>query len=88
MSGFGLTHRRRALSGLVTGIREPDWPQWVKLSLEVARLAPSSVNRQPWRFKVEADSITLLVNMRSRKGQQKMSRECGYFLGLKTRLLT
>lgn len=62
MTGFGLTHRRRPLSGLVTGLLEPEWPQWAKLALEAARLAPSAVNRQPWRFKVEPDSVTVSVN--------------------------
>ena len=62
MTGFGLTHRRRPLSGLVTGLRDSEWPQWVKLALEAARLAPSAVNRQPWRFKVEPDSVTVSVN--------------------------
>ena len=62
MTGFGLSHRRRHLSGLVTGLPEPEWPQWVKPALEAARLAPSAVNRQPWRFKVEPDSITVSVN--------------------------
>jgi nitroreductase len=62
MTGFGLTHRRRPLSGLVTGLDESAWPQWIRLALEAARLAPSAVNRQPWRFRVEADSITVSVN--------------------------
>ena len=29
---------------------------------EAARLAPSAVNRQPWRFNVETNSITVSVN--------------------------
>ncbi len=67
MTGFGLTHRRRPLLGLVTGLRELEWPQWVKLALEAARLAPSAVNRQPWRFKVEPNSITVSVNTLGRE---------------------
>jgi len=62
MTGFGVTHRRRPLSGLVTGLRESEWPQWVKSALEAARLAPSAANRQPWRFKVEPNNITVSVN--------------------------
>jgi hypothetical protein len=67
MTGFGLTHRRRPLSGLVTGLREPEWPPWVKLALEAARLAPSAVNRQPWRFKVEPNNISVSVNTLGRE---------------------
>ena len=44
MTGFGLTHRRRPLSGLVSGLQESEWPRWVQLALEAARLAPSAVN--------------------------------------------
>ncbi|MFC1913583.1 nitroreductase family protein [Chloroflexota bacterium] len=62
MTGFGLSHRRKKLSGLVTGIEESEWPQWIRVSLEAARLAPSAVNRQPWRFHIKPDSITVSVN--------------------------
>ena len=45
MTGFGLTHKRRPLSDLVTGLPESEQPKWAKLALEAARLAPSAVNR-------------------------------------------
>jgi nitroreductase len=62
MTGFGLTHHRRPLKDLVTGLEESVWPPWIKAALEAARLAPSAVNRQPWRFHVETNSITVSVN--------------------------
>jgi nitroreductase len=34
-----------------------EWPEWVGHSLNVARMAPSAVNRQPWRFSVSSSSI-------------------------------
>jgi len=67
MTGFGLTHKRRALSNLITGLDEPKWPQWINSALEAARLAPSAVNRQPWRFKVSENSITVSVNISRRE---------------------
>ncbi|MFC1914917.1 nitroreductase family protein [Chloroflexota bacterium] len=67
MTGFGLSHRRKELSGLVTGLDESEWPQWIKISLEAARLAPSAVNRQPWRFHIEPDAITVSVNVMKRE---------------------
>jgi hypothetical protein len=67
MTGFGLSHKRKKLSGLVTGLDESEWPQWIKVSLEAARLAPSAVNRQPWRFHIEPDSITVSVNVQKRE---------------------
>ncbi len=62
MTGFGLNHRRKPLAEMVTGSAQSDWPQWVKPALEAARIAPSAINRQPWRFHVESNSITVYVN--------------------------
>ncbi|MFC1962288.1 nitroreductase family protein [Chloroflexota bacterium] len=67
MTGFGLTHMRKSLANLVTGIGEEEWPQWVKLALEAARLAPSAVNRQPWRFDIKPSGITVSVNINKRE---------------------
>ena len=59
MTGFGRNHQRKPLSQLVSGLGPADWPQWMKAGLEAARLAPSAINRQPWRFHLEPDSITV-----------------------------
>ncbi len=59
MTGFGLAHRRKPLRELVKGLDEKAWSGWIKAGLEAARLAPSAVNRQPWRFYVEPDSVTV-----------------------------
>jgi hypothetical protein len=61
MTGFGQTHKRKPLSSLVTGLEMSEWPHWVKLSVEAARLAPSAINRQPWGFYVEPNAITISV---------------------------
>jgi hypothetical protein len=34
----------------------------MRAALEAARLAPSAVNRQPWRFHVEPGSVTVSVD--------------------------
>ncbi len=59
MSRFGRNWRRRPLSDLVTGLKENERPDWMKAALEAARLAPSAMNRQPWRFQVGKNSITV-----------------------------
>ncbi len=61
MTGFGRHHNRRALSKLVKGLPREKWPDWVNVSLEAARLAPSAANRQPWNFDVQDDGITVFV---------------------------
>jgi nitroreductase len=57
MSRFGRNWQRRPLSDLVTGLKENDRPEWMKAALEAARLAPSAMNRQPWRFQGDRNSI-------------------------------
>lgn len=60
MTMFGRNHRRKSVADLVTGDGRLALDGWKKTALEAARIAPSAVNRQPWRFQVEADSITVL----------------------------
>ena len=62
MTGFGRSHRRKPLAELVTGLDETELPHWMRSALEAARLAPSAINRQPWRFYVEPHSITVSVD--------------------------
>ena len=61
-TGFGMAHRRKPLAAMVSGLDERQWPDWVKSALEAARLAPSAINRQPWRFHAEPNSITVSVD--------------------------
>ncbi|MEL1135771.1 nitroreductase family protein [Desulfitobacterium sp. THU1] len=62
MSGFASGHKRNDLEGLcLQGFKE-DWPAWVKSAIELGRLAPSAVNRQPWRFSVDTESIKISVD--------------------------
>ncbi|MDN5327330.1 MAG: hypothetical protein PWP41_2026 [Moorella sp. (in: firmicutes)] len=62
MAGFGRNHQRKPLAELIAGPMYAKGPDWVQVALEAARLAPSAVNRQPWRFTVAGDSITVAVD--------------------------
>lgn len=62
MSGFGRHHKRRDIRELTTGLPSDVWPEWVGAALAAARLAPSAVNRQPWRFDVGERKITVSVD--------------------------
>jgi len=62
MTGFGRTHKRKPLRELIKGTEQEKLPDWIKTALEAARLAPSAVNRQPWRFHVKNTNITILVD--------------------------
>ncbi|MBT9143935.1 MAG: hypothetical protein DDT29_02349 [Dehalococcoidia bacterium] len=53
------------------------WPEWVKASLEAARLAPSAINRQPWGFNVEDDGITVFVRTSGPEFNVSKRLDCG-----------
>jgi len=50
---------------------------WTEKALEAARLAPSAANRQPWRFQLEGESIT--ISLDSQKDAPTISKrlDCG-----------
>ena len=76
MTGFGRTHRRKLLSSLVSG-QSDGWPEWIKKSLEAARLSPSAVNRQPWSFTIEPDAITVSIRTQGPEFTVSKRLDCG-----------
>lgn len=74
MTGFGFMHRRKSLDDMVIGMPKKEW---MKKALEAARLAPSAVNRQPWRF-ILGDN-TIAVRPDKVRKTDKISRrlDCG-----------
>ena len=77
MTGLGLAHRRLPISKLVSGWGKEKMPEWVRVSLEAARLAPSAINRQPWGFNVEDDGITVFVRTSSTEFNVSKRLDCG-----------
>ncbi len=77
MTGFGLTHRRRPLSRIVTGLEKSKWADWMKASLGAVTMAPSAVNRQPWKIQVEPDCLTVSVNRRVPDFNISKRLDCG-----------
>jgi len=77
LSGFGSNHKRKPLQTMVSGLPEAQWPAWAKTGVEAARLAPSAVNRQPWGFRIEERSITVLVKSRGPEFNIAMRLDCG-----------
>lgn len=51
-------YRRKELSGLVVH-GDVHKGTWVESALTAARISPSASNRQPWRFRIDEDSITV-----------------------------
>jgi hypothetical protein len=56
--GVGRSHTRKPLETIAPGL-DATWPTWAREAVACARLAPSAVNRQPWRFRLEAGALTV-----------------------------
>lgn len=48
---------RRPLDEIAPG--HQSWPAWASEGVHAARIAPSAVNRQPWRFRYEDGSVVI-----------------------------
>ena len=46
-------HKRKAREEIAPGFDEESWPAWAAEGVRLARVAPSAVNRQPWRFELD-----------------------------------
>jgi len=68
--------RRKNLEKLVTSGTIDD-NEWVAAALEAARVAPSAANRQPWRFQIREDSITLTSNSKREGFRVSRRLDCG-----------
>lgn len=60
-TGFGATHQRKPITSIVTGLPDQQRPEWAVAAVEAARLAPSAINRQPWTFNIQRNSISVSV---------------------------
>ena len=55
---IGVYHKRKTIDRIIKkGSTKPE--PWQLAGIEGARLAPSAVNRQPWRFEIDGDRVTL-----------------------------
>jgi hypothetical protein len=67
--------RRKPLTELIVDGGIPDGR--LKPALEAARLAPSAMNRQPWRFRLEPGSVTVLTDATNTKEKISRRLDCG-----------
>ena len=77
ITGFGRTHRRPPVERLVSRLGRDELPEWVRASIQAARLAPSAVNRQPWGFDLEDESIMVCVRTGGPEFSVSKRLDCG-----------
>ncbi len=59
---------RRPVTEIAPGFDEEHWPAWAAEGVRLARIAPSAVNRQPWRFVLDQGAVTVSVVGRGAEG--------------------
>lgn len=59
LSGSPQGHKRKPLASLCLNFDPQTCPEWMRLAFEAARIAPSAINRQPWRFSVSNTGIVV-----------------------------
>lgn len=69
-------YRRKNLEKLVLS-GDVDDKKWVRTALEAVRIAPSAANRQPWRFNISADTITVSSNSKREGIRVSRKLDCG-----------
>jgi len=77
MTGFGRTHRRVPISRLISSLTQDSLTEWIRASIQAARLAPSAVNRQPWGFDVQDGGITVYVRTGGPEFSVSKRLDCG-----------
>ncbi len=60
MSAVARSRTRKPPETVAPGVG--GWPPWAARGVEAARLAPSALNRQPWRFELSAEAVVLRVD--------------------------
>jgi len=53
------SHQRKSVAEIAPDARSGGWPEWAVAAVETARLAPSAINRQPWRFRFDAGALVI-----------------------------
>lgn len=66
---------RKPLIDLIEGSRAPEGR--VRAALEAARRAPSARNRQPWRFRIEGEAVTVFTGDGKSDGKLSRRLDCG-----------
>lgn len=69
-------YRRKSFDKLISRGKIGD-NKWVKSALEAAKIAPSAANRQPWRFEINDDSITVSANSKRKGIGVSRGLDCG-----------
>jgi nitroreductase len=63
---MGKPKKRRGLEHIALGLATKNWPSWAIAGVRAAQTAPSAVNRQPWRFRLDGHTVIIACDMPDR----------------------
>ena len=70
------SRKRKPLSEICTDMEMEKLPEWMKTALECARIAPSGINIQPWRFSANGNRVRILA-ADGKSGHSSAPIDCG-----------
>jgi nitroreductase len=70
------SHTRKPLEK-VAGTETASWPEWARAAVECARIAPSAINRQPWRFRLEDGALVVSQDSPLETPRVTKALDCG-----------
>lgn len=76
MRALARSSSRKPAEKIAPGIGD-SWPAWSRSAVEAARLAPSAMNRQPWRFRMEEGSLVIARDQRAEVPKVTRALDCG-----------
>ena len=76
MQSLAHAHARRTVERIAPSV-SAGWPQWAVAAIETARLAPSAMNRQPWRFRFDAGALVIAQDNAGETPKVTKRRDCG-----------
>lgn len=56
---MGRQKKRLKLQHIAVGLLAKEWPAWAVAGVRAAQTAPSAMNRQPWRFRLDGETVIL-----------------------------
>ncbi len=70
------SHERKPLDVIAPGSRA-GWPAWALAAAEAVRVAPSAMNRQPWRVRMEHGALVIARDSRREAPRVTRALDCG-----------
>jgi nitroreductase len=75
MRSMAGSHKRKTIDEIAAGTSE--WAAWAKAAAECVRIAPSAVNRQPWRLRLEDGSLVVARDNKFETPKVTKALDCG-----------